>query len=93
MVKSSDADTSRSVVSLLMVAAFSKRTFAWAILASSVVGGLGEVVLWWSWYAVRRTASVERARWLTQCAWAERVCDRVPVAADQILMVLSCEEV
>ena len=36
---------------------------------------------------------MERARWLTQWACAERVWDRVPVAADQILTVLSCEDV
>lgn len=36
---------------------------------------------------------MDSARWLTQWACAERVCDRVPVAAFQILMVLSWDDV
>ena len=88
-MKSSLAVTRRSTVSLSMVAAFLKRSFALAILVSGV-GGMSPV---WSWYAVRRTKSVESARWLTQWACAVRLCARVPLLAFQTLTVLSREEV
>jgi hypothetical protein len=89
MTKSSEAETRRSVMVLLIVAEARKRDCARESL-SEFVGGIVPV---WSWKAVRRTKSVERARWLTRWAWEVRVWIRVPFVGSHILMVRSRDDV
>lgn len=95
-MKSSLAVTRRSWIFPFMVADFSKRDFAIWIFWASVVGMMFSCDFWvrrGSWYAVRKTRSVDRARWFTQWACEESVLISVPVVASQSFIVLSWEEV
>lgn len=74
IVKSSLADTSLSTTLPPTVAAFSYRSLAIFFLSASEAGALPV----WSKYPVRRTWSVDSAKWLTQCACALSVCSSFP---------------